>query len=142
MTEERTDQNLSFKWPVVEKPTLFYCEYGLEQVSLPGTSYFNLKEVEAVKMFVNNLIESGVKGSQIGVITPYDAQRLKIFDFIMQNNSVGGSPYSEIEVANVHPFQGREKDYIIISCVRSNHNNSIGFLRDPRLLNVAITRAR
>ena len=48
----------------------------------------------------------------------------------------------EIEVASVDAFQGREKEYIVLSCVRSSEKHGIGFLADPRRLNVALTRAR
>jgi hypothetical protein len=50
--------------------------------------------------------------------------------------------YAEIEVASVDSFQGREKDFIVLSCVRSNEHQGIGFLNDPRRLNVAMTRSR
>jgi len=83
-----------------------------------------------------------VKPDQIGIITPYEGQRSYIVTHMLKNGSVNQNLYKEIEVASVDSFQGREKDYIILSCVRSNDHNGIGFLNDPRRLNVALTRAR
>lgn len=50
--------------------------------------------------------------------------------------------YKDIEIASIDSFQGREKDIILISMVRSSENLGIGFLRDERRLNVALTRAK
>lgn len=58
------------------------------------------------------------------------------------NGSLKKELYKDVEVASVDAFQGREKDYIILSCVRSNEHQGIGFLSDPRRLNVALTRAK
>ena len=50
--------------------------------------------------------------------------------------------FNDIEISTVDGFQGREKEAIIISTVRSNENNEVGFLSDARRMNVAVTRAR
>jgi ATP-dependent RNA/DNA helicase IGHMBP2 len=47
-----------------------------------------------------------------------------------------------VEVRTVDGFQGRKKEIIIISLVRSNTNNEIGFLIDPQRMNVLLTRAK
>jgi regulator of nonsense transcripts 1 len=75
-------------------------------------------------------------------VTPYEGQRSYIVNYMQYNGSLKKDLYKEIEVASVDAFQGREKDYIILSCVRSNEHQGIGFLNDPRRLNVALTRAK
>jgi superfamily I DNA and/or RNA helicase len=49
---------------------------------------------------------------------------------------------SDVEVNTVDGFQGREKEVIVISTVRSNDTRQVGFLADKRRMNVAVTRAR
>ena len=77
----------------------------------------------------------------VGVISPYRAQvqylrrQLKKKEFF--------KPYRHlISVNTVDGFQGQERDIILISLVRANDDGQIGFLRDLRRMNVAITRAR
>ena len=46
------------------------------------------------------------------------------------------------EISTIDSFQGREKEAVIFSCVRSNRDGSVGFLSDERRINVAFSRAK
>ncbi len=146
---ERIHEGVNFPWPNHKKPMFFFHVNGQEEFSASGTSYLNRREAEfiekCVTMFLksgNNYIYLAVKPEQLGIITPYEGQRSYIVTHMLRNGSMNLNLYKEIEVASVDSFQGREKDYILLSCVRSNDHNGIGFLNDPRRLNVALTRAR
>ncbi|XP_060179878.1 regulator of nonsense transcripts 1 homolog [Lycium barbarum] len=139
---ERQSTGIDFPWPVPNRPMFFYVQMGQEEISASGTSYLNRTEAANVEKIVTTFLKSGVVPSQIGVITPYEGQRAYIVNYMARNGSLRQQLYKEIEVASVDSFQGREKDYIILSCVRSNEHQGIGFLNDPRRLNVALTRAR
>ncbi|KAJ6794198.1 regulator of nonsense transcripts 1-like protein [Iris pallida] len=139
---ERQASGIDFPWPVPNRPMFFYVQMGQEEISASGTSYLNRTEAANVEKIVTTFLRSGVLPGQIGVITPYEGQRAYIVNYMSRNGSLRQQLYKEIEVASVDSFQGREKDYIILSCVRSNEHQGIGFLNDPRRLNVALTRAR
>jgi superfamily I DNA and/or RNA helicase len=75
-----------------------------------------------------------VPGGAIGVITPYNAQVQLLRSLLPADQG--------LEVNTVDGFQGREKEAIVLSLVRSNEHGEVGFLADQRRLNVAVTRAR
>lgn len=142
VTSAERQLELDFPWPNPNRPMFFYTSVGQEEVSASGTSYLNRAEAANVEKLVSRFLSGGVTPEQIGVITPYEGQRAYIVSYMQRNGALQQKLYSDIEVASVDAFQGREKDYIILSCVRSNERQGIGFLSDPRRLNVALTRAR
>jgi superfamily I DNA and/or RNA helicase len=104
-----------------------------EEIEPDGQSRLNRREADLVAVKVHALLEAGVTASQIGVITPYAAQARLLGEKLTM---------SDLEIDTVDGFQGREKEAIIISLVRSNERGEIGFLSDLRRTNVAMTRAR
>lgn len=77
----------------------------------------------------------------VGVISPYRAQVQYLRRLIMKREFF--KPYRRLITVNtVDGFQGQERDIVLISMVRANENGEIGFLRDLRRMNVAMTRAR
>lgn len=104
-----------------------------EQRCSLSRSLYQLGEIALVLAVVQRWRELGVPAEAIGVIAPYSAQvsRLK-----------AEAALADIEVATVNAFQGREKEAIVASFVRSNPDGELGFVDDPRRLVVTLTRAR
>lgn len=131
-----------------------------------GFTYSNPGEIGLITEVLTKLIfEKGVSKSDIGVITPYRGQRDLISSVLVKNELINPEhndilvevdrddiyndskpvtihTVSDIMIASIDAFQGREKNFLIMSCVRSNSENKIGFLSDERRLNVALTRAK
>jgi superfamily I DNA and/or RNA helicase len=104
-----------------------------EELEPDGESRRNPAEAELVARRVTALIEAGVTPRDIAVIAPYAAQ----VRLLREQLSIAG-----LEIDTVDGFQGREKEAVVISLVRSNDKGEIGFLADTRRMNVALTRAR
>ena len=109
-----------------------------ERVEEDGESKENPGEASVVMAVVKRLVsEHGVDVDDIGVITPYNGQVAVLRELRAQHDSLRA-----LEISTVDGFQGREKEAIIISAVRSNTEHEVGFLSDSRRMNVAVTRAR
>ncbi|MAR13117.1 MAG: IGHMBP2 family helicase, partial [Blastopirellula sp.] len=104
-----------------------------EELEPDGESKRNPREADLVRKKVCELLDAGLAERDIAVIAPYAAQ-------VRLLRERCGMP--ELEIDTVDGFQGREKEAVIITLVRSNASGEIGFLADQRRMNVALTRAR
>ena len=122
---------------MADKPLVFidtaYSAGFEERMRRGSTSRENEGEARLVKFIVERLLDAGVRAEDIAVISPYDDQ----VALIRMMLRVEG-----LEIKTVDGFQGREKEVVIVSFVRSNKFGDIGFLGDLRRLNVSITRAK
>ncbi|KAG0153961.1 hypothetical protein PDIDSM_1340 [Penicillium digitatum] len=102
---------------------------------LLGDSKSNEMEAMVVARHVDNLINAGVRPESVAVITPYNGQ-LALLSRILREK------YPGLELGSVDGFQGREKEAVVVSLVRSNAEREVGFLGEKRRLNVAMTRPK
>ncbi|MBL0348942.1 MAG: AAA family ATPase [Elusimicrobia bacterium] len=92
----------------------------------------NEGEARLAALLWEELEGAGIRREWTAVISPYGAQVRMLRGFLPKG----------IEVGTVDGFQGREKEVVIVSLVRSNEKAEVGFLSDTRRMNVAMTRAR
>ena len=122
-------------------------EKGLEE--FVGESFGRINRAEAeltlltLQQYFERIGKTRVLNERldVGIISPYRAQVQYLRQLLKKREYF--KPFrSLITVNTVDGFQGQERDIIVISLVRSNDEGQIGFLRDLRRMNVAITRAR
>ena len=107
-----------------------------------GDSRSNPEEAALLLRLYRDIVETrGEEISDVGIIATYKSQANLLFELINKLNTETNSPVP-VEVDTVDAFQGREKDMVLISLVRSNDSGETGFLSDTRRMNVAMTRAK
>lgn len=125
------------------------CSYN-EQINPESLSRFNTEEANFLLAHLDSLMQKlidfneglGVPtAASVGIISPYKAQINLLSDSI-NNFSALNALRDNITIDTIDAFQGRERDVIYISLVRSNDEGEIGFLSELRRINVAMTRAR
>lgn len=108
---------------------------GFDESKEPGTeSLRNEGEAELIVARARALIAAGLSPRDLAVITPYSAQASLLRELL--------NDLPQLEVDTIDAFQGREKEAVLLSLVRSNAEQQVGFLDDRRRMNVAITRAK
>jgi ATP-dependent RNA/DNA helicase IGHMBP2 len=121
---------------LVQQPLIYVDTAGTgydEQWNELLESRENEGEARLAMQLYQKLRESGLPAKSIGILTPYVAQ-VRLLKSLANDRAV--------EIGSVDGFQGREKEAIIVSLVRSNEQGEVGFLNDIRRMNVAMTRAR
>lgn len=115
---------------------------GFEEEQNPETmSYANPEEYKVLRLHLDNLLcRLGEQRPSIAIVSPYKEQVRAIQEQI--ESDFEHFPDADIQVDTIDSFQGQERDVIYISLVRSNDKGEIGFLKDTRRMNVAMTRAR
>jgi len=137
ITDADRPVNLEFPWPNPKVPVALFPTSGYEERQ--DKSYCNRAEADKVVWAIKALLRAGFSPREIGVVTGYAAQ-VRLLRRRVRSSL--GSKIQNLEISSVDGFQGREKEAIIISTVRSNSVGNVGFLKDWRRVNVMLTRAK
>lgn len=137
-------------------PVIFHGVVGRDEREENSPSFFNVAEVEILMEYLKKLFETqGKKGlakitaKEIGIIAPYRKQVEKVRKAIKTMEKTLKVDMRELKVGSVEEFQGQERKVILVSTVRSSikyvkldHTFSLGFVKNEKRFNVAITRAK
>ncbi|KAI1893092.1 hypothetical protein AGOR_G00140310 [Albula goreensis] len=139
-------------------PVIFHGVAGKDERESNSPSFFNRNEIDIIVDYLKKLLDTQAKKGlakitprEIGIIAPYRKQVQKIRKAItsVDKDLKSLKGIDQLKVGSVEEFQGQERKVIIISAVRStanyvklDHQFSIGFLKNEKRFNVALTRAK
>lgn len=109
-----------------------------EKVKKETLSTYNEEEADLLVKHLSNNLSLDMS---VGIIAPYKAQIELLRDLVIKNPAFD-AVRENVVVNTVDAFQGQERDVIYIGLTRSNEQNEIGFLKEYRRMNVAMTRAK
>lgn len=135
------EANSSISLPEDSEPVEFIdsAGCGFDEKTNPETfSLYNSGEYDVLRKHFDQLRIHCEKGFSVGIISPYKEQVNYIKDHFAEEDLLS----LDLTINTIDSFQGQERDIIYISLVRSNENGEIGFLKDFRRMNVALTRAK
>lgn len=141
------NHSLDIESPVIEFIDTAGCSFDEESANKSAQtsgSLFNFHEADLLWKHLFSLYEYltnsnyPLENLTCGIISPYKGQ----VEHLKKQKADFPFPKDNISINTIDGFQGQERDIIYISLVRSNEGNEIGFLKDYRRMNVALTRAR
>lgn len=116
---------------------VFFVEHSFrEEKEKENTSKRNYHEANFVVALCNYLIQQGYKRDNITVLTTYVGQLLVLRQLFTRKRIAG------VKISSVDNYQGEENDIVLLSLVRSNQQESIGFLKSSNRVCVALSRAK
>ena len=121
-----------------DQPTMLLIDTAgcdLSESTNAAGSRYNEGEAQLVVQHVVELVAMGLAQQDIAIISPYNGQVELLKNLLLSN-------YPKLEIKSVDGFQGGEREAVVLSLVRSSSSHEIGFLKDDRRLNVAVTRAK
>ena len=136
------NHNQQTKW--IEKYLFVNISKGTEERERGDSSSFrNVEEAESIcKVISRCLLTSECMPSLSIVVLSFYSAQVRYIRAALQRLGISSSSALTVQVMTVDSFQGSEADIVLISFVRSNRDNTVGFLKDFQRLNVALTRAK
>lgn len=136
------NHNQHTKW--IERYLFVNVRKGIEERERGDSGSFrNVEEAESIcKVISSCLLTSDCMPSMSIVVLSFYSAQVRYIKTALQRTGIISSCNCSVQAMTVDSFQGSEADIVLISFVRSNRDNTVGFLKDFQRLNVALTRAK